>query len=377
MVVAIEQAVAVPFATRQLADLGARVIKLERPGTGDFARDYDHTVSGVSAYFAWLNRSKESVEIDLKATEGLETTNRMIDRADVFIQNLAPGAARRLGLDADTLRARNPRLIVCDVSGYGEGGPYGDKKAYDLLIQAETGLISINGTPDGPSKVGISVADISGGMYAFSGILAALYRREQTGKGAAIDIALLDGLAEWMGQPAYQAAYGSGPPPRTGARHASIAPYGPFATTSGTVVLAVQNEPEWRRFCEIVLERTELADDHRFASNARRVEFRDALEAEIDRVFGGLTSEEVGARLDAAGIASAVERQPGDLRTHPQLVARDRWRVVRGPDGAIDALLPPISLDGQEPHMGPVPRLGEHTETVLRWLDEDSVAGTR
>jgi itaconate CoA-transferase len=368
VVVAVEQAVAVPFATRQLADLGARVIKVERPGTGDFARDYDHTVGGVSAYFAWLNRSKESIEIDLKAPNDLKTLKQLIDRADVFVQNLAPGATERLGLGASTLRQRNSRLIVCDLSGYGAGGPYGAKKAYDLLIQAEVGLLSITGTEETPCKAGISVADISGGMYAFSGILAALYRRQVTGSGATLELSLFDGLAEWMVQPWYLARYGSGAPQRKAARHASIAPYGPFSTADGTIMLAVQNEREWSAFCATVLQAPALAHDDRFASNPARVLARESLEEVIDSVFARLSTEEVQARLDAADVASAVERSPGELREHPQLIARERWREVDSPGGPIEALLPPIALDGQEPRMGPVPRLGEHNEAIREWL---------
>jgi itaconate CoA-transferase len=368
IVVAIEQAVAVPFATRQLADLGARVIKVERPETGDFARDYDHAVGGVSAYFAWLNRSKESIEIDLKLPSDLETVGQLIERADVFIQNLAPGATERLGLGGEALRKRNPRLIVCDLSGYGAGGPYGTKKAYDLLIQAEAGLLTITGTEETPCKAGISVADISGGMYAFSGILAALYRREVTGVGATLDVSLFDGLSEWMMQPWYSARYGSGSPPRKAASHASIAPYGPFSTADGTVLLAVQNEREWSAFCATVLREPALAQEERFASNPARVLAREALEEHIESIFAALSTAEVQSRLDAADVASAVEREPGELRAHPQLVARDRWREVESPGGTIEALLPPIALDGQEPRMGPVPALGEHNATIREWL---------
>jgi itaconate CoA-transferase len=371
LVVGIEQAVAAPLATRQLADLGARVIKLERPGDGDFARHYDHSVGGVSAYFAWLNRGKESVTVDLKSPEGLELVARLVARADVWVQNLAPGAAERLGLDARTLTARHERLIACDLSGYGRGGPYGERKAYDLLIQAETGLVSITGTPDDPAKAGISVADISGGMYAFSGILAALYERERTGHGTTLDVSLFDGLVEWMGQPWYQARYTGSPPARTGARHASIAPYGPFRTGTGTIVVGLQNEREWRLFCHDVLLQPRLADDERYSANARRVEHADELAELIEAVFAGLTTEQVEARLLDAGIAFATERSPGELSDHPQLAARDRWRVVDSPGGPIDALLPPFSLGDREPRMGAVPALGEHTAAVTAWLDGD------
>jgi crotonobetainyl-CoA:carnitine CoA-transferase CaiB-like acyl-CoA transferase len=376
LVVTVEHAVAAPLATRHLADQGARVIKIERPGTGDFARDYDDVVNGLSAYFAWLNRSKESVACDLKVAEDRDVVERLLQRADVFVQNLAPGAAARLGLAAEQVVERHPRIVACDLSGYGSTGPYTDKKAYDLLIQCETGVVSVTGTPGAPAKAGISIADISGGMYAYSGILTALYERERTGRGTALEVSLFDGLAEWMSHPWYVARYTGAPPPRTGAAHAAVVPYGPFATGDGRELnLGVQNEREWRAFCGVVLERPELADDPRFQSNAARVGNRAALHAAIDAVLSGLDGEELIRRLEAARIAYGVMRTPGELTEHPQLVARDRWRTVDTPAGPIEALLPPVTVRGREPRMDPIPALGEHTDAVRAWLDElDSVA---
>jgi itaconate CoA-transferase len=379
-IVSVEQAVAAPFATRQLADLGARVIKVERPGTGDFARGYDETVNGLSAYFVWLNRSKESIALDLKQPEAREVMGRLVERADVFVQNLGPGAAERLGLGGAELVARHPRLIACSVTGYGSTGPYRDKKAYDLLVQCETGLVSVTGTPDAPAKVGVSVADISAGMYAYAGILAALYERERTGRGSALEVSLFDALGEWMSHPAYVTAYGGAQPARTGASHATIAPYGPFTTGSGTQVnLAIQNEREWASFCELALERPELARDERFATNSRRVANRPELHAVIEEVFGALPEDEVIERLEAAGIAYARMNSVREFVAHPQLAARDRWRQVGSPAGPIDALLPPIVVAGREARMDPVPAVGEHTDAILRWLgyDDDQPAAVR
>ena len=368
-VVALEQAVAAPFATRQLADLGARVIKVERPVTGDFARHYDETVNGLSSHFVWLNRSKESLTLDLKQETGRAVLRRLVARADVFVQNLAPGAAARLGFDADTLRAAHPRLIVCDISGYGATGPYRDKKAYDLLVQCETGLVSVTGTPDDPAKAGISVADIAAGMYAYAGILTALFQRERTGEGTALEVSLFEALGEWMSYPAYFAAYGGAPPPRAGASHATIAPYGPFTTGDGYQVnLGIQNEREWLAFCETVLEHPALAQDERFATNPARVAHRPALHAEIDAVFSTLTSDEVIARLDWTGIANARMNTMQEFWDHPQLKTRDRWRVVDSPAGPLDALLPPVTMAGVEPRMEPIPAVGQHTEAILREL---------
>ena len=365
-VVSLEQAVAAPFATRQLADLGARVIKIERPDTGDFARAYDRTVKGLSSYFVWLNRSKESVTLDLARPEAREALARIVDRADVFVQNLAPGAAERLGLAAAALRARVPRLIACSISGYGAAGPYRDRKAYDLLVQGEAGLVAITGTPESPAKVGISVADIAAGMYAYSGILAALLRRARTGDGADVEVSLFDALGEWMSQPAYAAAYGGRAPGRHGARHASIAPYGPFESADGTPVLVgIQNEREWTRFCRDVLGAPALAADPRFASNTDRVANRDALEEIVGGALRALTAAAMVERLDAAGIASARLNDVAAFVRHPQLVERGRWREVGTPAGPVKALLPPVLLDGAEPRMAPVPALGEHTDRVL------------
>ena len=356
-VVALEQAVAAPFATRQLADLGARVVKVERPVVGDFARGYDATVRGLSSHFVWLNRSKESLTLDLKRPEARGVVAKLIEGADVFVQNLAPGAADRLGLDAGTLRARRPRLVVCNVSGYGATGPYRDKKAYDLLVQAEAGLVSITGTPDQVVKSSISVADIAAGMYAWSGVLTALFRRERSGEGATIEVSMLEALGEWMGFPLYYTLYGGAPPARSGARHAAIAPYGPFEGADGeTVFLGLQNEREWVRFCAEVLERPALAADPRFDANARRVANREALEAAIREVFANLTAEEIVARLDAARIANGRMNSVAQLAEHPQLRARGRWREVPSSAGPLRAALPPAILDGSEPRMDAVPR---------------------
>lgn len=379
-VIAIEQAVSVPFTTRQLADLGARVIKVERPGVGDFARSYDETVNGLSSHFVWLNRSKESLTLDLKEDGAKEVLHRLVAKADVFIQNLAPGASERLGFSAEALRDKYPQLVVCGVSGYGATGPYKDKKAYDLLVQCEAGLVSITGTPETPSKVGISVADIAAGMYAYSGILSALLRREKTGEGAVLEISMLESLGEWMGFPAYFALYGGEEPERTGASHASIAPYGPFECSDGEIVfLGIQNEREWARFCEEVLEHPELAEDERFVSNSERVANRDALHAGIEDVFACLTEEDAIERLEEAGIANARMRNVRDFLDHPQLEARSRWREVGSPVGPLQALLPPATLAGTEPAMAPIPEVGEHTNKILTELgyNEEAVAELR
>jgi itaconate CoA-transferase len=368
-IISIEQAVAAPFATRQLADLGARVVKIERPGVGDFARAYDETVRGMASHFVWLNRSKESLTLDLKHPEAKPIIHRLLEHADVFIQNLAPGATERLGLGAEMLLERNARLIVCDISGYGASGPYRDKKAYDLLVQCETGLVSVTGTPETPSKVGISIADTAAGMYAFTGILTALYQRERTGRGTALEISMFEALGEWMGYAAYFTAYGGTPPPRTGASHATIAPYGPFRTGDGKQVnLGLQNEREWAHFCTIVLEQPEMATDPRFDSNAKRVANREALHARIDAVFSQLTIEQVIARLDRAQIANARMNDMQEFWDHPQLQARGRWREVSSPVGPLKALLPPATMRDLEPRMDPIPALGEHTEPILRSL---------
>lgn len=366
-VVSLEQAVAAPFATRQLADLGARVIKVERP-EGDFARRYDRSVRGWSSHFVWLNRSKESVVLDLKTERGRGVLERLLARADVFVQNLSPGALDRLGFAPEAVHRRYPHLVVCSISGYGRTGPYRDRRAYDLLVQAESGLMSITGTPEEPVKVGISVADIAAGMYAFSGILAALYRRERTGLGALLEVSLLEALAEWMGYPMYYTAYGGQAPARTGAHHATIAPYGPFPTRDGVIFLAIQNEREWARFCHQVLEEPQLAEDPRFATNPDRLAHRAELEEAILAVFKQHTTEEVAGRLEAADVAYAEMRTVQGLLDHPQLRARSRWRQVSSPVGPLLALLPPFALPDEEPTLGPVPELGQHTRAVLREL---------
>src|SRR5678815_1158554 len=347
-VVAVEQAVAAPFASRQLADLGARVIKSERPGVGDFARGYDATVNGMSSHFVWLNRSKESLTLDLKRTEAIEVLRKLLQRADVFIHNLAPGAMARLGFASGDVRRAHPRLVVCEVSGYGSDGPYRAKKAYDLLVQSEAGVLSVTGTEHAPAKVGISVADISAGMYAFSGVLAALVGRGKTGKGSALEISLFDSLAEWMSYPMYY-AYGGTPPPRSGARHAVIAPYGPYTAGDGNVVyLGLQNEREWNRFCAQVIGRPEMASDERFSSNPRRVEHRDELDAAITDAFRGLTADQVIERLEAAQIASARMNTVQELIAHPQLTSRGRWHEVEAPAGPVRMLKPPFNFEGME-----------------------------
>jgi itaconate CoA-transferase len=367
-VVSLEQAVAAPFATRQLADLGARVIKVERAGTGDFARDYDQTVQGLASYFVWLNRGKESIELDVKSEHGARVLAVLLARADVFVQNLAPGAADRLGLSASELRSRHPRLICCSVSGYGPDGPYARKKAYDLLVQCEAGLLSVTGTPDTPAKAGISVADIAAGMYAFTGVLTALYERERTGAGTSVEVAMLDALGEWMSQPYLFSVYGGQPPRRTGARHASISPYGPYAAKDGQVFLGLQNEREWAVLCTEILGQPELIDDPRFATNTERVAHDHELTLIIEAALQELTAGDVEARLDAAGIANARLRTPADFAAHPQLAARNRWRDVATPTGKVRALLPPVTVNGREPAMGSVPALGQHTAAILAEL---------
>ncbi len=372
-VVSLEQAVAAPFATRQLADMGARVIKVERPGAGDFARSYDAVVQGLSSHFVWINRSKESIALNLKQEVARNVLNSLLEDADVFVQNLAPGATERLGFGTEALREHHPGLIVCDVSGYGASGPYRDKKAYDLLVQCEAALVSVTGTQETPSKAGIAVADIAAGMYAYSGILAALFRRERTGEGAAIGVSLFEALAEWMGFPAYYAQYGEKEPPRSGASHASIAPYGPFACAGGEVVfLGIQNEREWEKFCEVVLERDELSGDERFSSNSDRLANRDALDEEIGRIFGHLTADEVIEKLEEAGIANARLRSVREFLDHPQLKARGRWREVGSPAGPLHALLPPGLPSDTEPVMAPIPEVGEHTAAILSELGYDA-----
>ena len=367
-VVALEQVIAGPFATRQLAELGARVIKIERPGAGDAARTYDKTVHGQSSHFVWTNRSKESLSLDVKHRAAKDILARLMEKADVFVQNLAPGAADRLGL-GPAIREKHPRLVWCGISGYGPAGPYADKKAYDLLVQCEAGLLSITGTPDSAAKAGIPVADIAAGMYAFSSILAALLRRSRTGEGATLDITMLEALGEWMGFPLYFTAYGGKQPPRSGAYHATIVPYGPFTAGDGGVVfLSVQNDREFASFCEGVLGNAALARDPRFAVGPARLENREAMHAEIERVFSKLTAAEVVARLDAAQVANARLNTIPEFRAHPQLDARERWAKVAIPGGEIDALKPPFNLSGFEPRMDAVPAVGEHTRSILQEL---------
>ena len=363
-VVALEQAVAAPFATRQLADLGARVIKVERPGSGDFARHYDQAVHGQSSYFIWLNRGKESIELDLKSADGQAVLAALVGRADVLVQNLAPGAAERRLRPAE-LTARHPRLIYCSVSGYGPDGPYRQKKAYDLLVQCEAGLLSVTGTPAQPAKAGISVADIAAGMYAYTGVLTALYERERTGRGGSFGVAMLDALGEWMTQPYYYSVYGGRPAERTGARHAIIEPYGPYAASGGSqVFLGVQNAREWALLCDQVLGRPELIADERFATNSARVAHRAELTGIITAVLADLPADQVEARLEAAGIANARMRSPAEFAAHPQLAARDRWRETDTPGGPVRALLPPVTTPGREAAMGAVPVLGQHTAAI-------------
>jgi len=379
-VVSLEHAIAAPFCTRQLADLGARVIKVERPGAGDFARAYDSRVKGQASHFVWTNRSKESLTLDLKQPGALAALKTLLGRADVLVQNLAPGAAARMGLGYEALSLAHPGLIVCDISGYGEDGPYRDKKAYDLLIQSEAGFLSITGTPEAPSKAGNSVADIAAGMYAYTNILSALLLRGRTGRGSHIDVSMLESLSEWMGYPLYYAFDGAPPPPRTAAAHASIYPYGPFAAgDGGTVMLGLQNEREWKAFCEVVLQDAALAADPRFDSNARRNEHREALSAIILELFGKLSTEQVVARLDEAQIANARMNDMADLWAHPQLQARQRWQTVGSPAGDIPALLPPGRNNAFDYRMDPVPAVGQHTESILRELgqSEDAIAALR
>ncbi|GGU69903.1 CoA transferase [Streptomyces albospinus] len=368
-VVSVEQAVAAPFATRQLADLGARVIKVERPGTGDFARAYDETVRGMSSHFVWLNRNKESIALDMKDPADAGVLRQLIARADVFVQNLAPGAAERLGLDAGTLREGDPRLVVCSISGYGSGGPYEHKKAYDLLVQCEAGVMSLTGTEEAPAKIGIAVADIAAGMYAYSGILTALYERERTGRGGAFEVSMLEALGEWMGYPHYFTRYGGSRPPRSGAEHAAIAPYGPYRAAAGAqVFLSIQNEREWAEFCTRVLELPQLAADPRFARNSVRVANREVLRERIEERFGTMTAEEVEERLEAARIAHGRLRDVAGFAAHPQLAARDRWRTVDSPVGPLEALLPPVTVAGREPRMDRVPALDEDRARILAEL---------
>jgi crotonobetainyl-CoA:carnitine CoA-transferase CaiB-like acyl-CoA transferase len=368
-VVSLEHAIAAPFCTRQLADLGARVIKVERPGGGDFARGYDTQVDGLSSHFVWVNRSKESLTLDLKQPAAIATLKTLLKTADVLVQNLAPGAAARMGLTADILQKENPKLILCDISGYGNNGPYRDKKAYDLLIQSEAGFLSVTGTPETPSKAGNSIADIAAGMYAYTNILAALLQRGKTGKGSVIDISMLESLGEWMSFPMYYAYKGAEPPPRNGASHATIYPYGAFKAGDGkTVMLGLQNEREWAQFCETVLENSALAQDERFDRNFKRNEKRVELLKIIDTCFSKLTSEQLIARLEKAQIANAHLNDMEGLWKHEQLKARNRWTEVGSPNGVVAALLPPGLNDSYDYRMDPIPAVGEHTDSILKEL---------
>ena len=377
-VVTLEHAIAAPFATRQLADLGARVIKIERPGSGDFARGYDTRVRGLASHFVWTNRSKESLTLDVKHPDAAQVLERLvIDKADVVVQNLAPGAAARLGMGYERLSQLKPKIIVCDISGYGADGPYRDKKAYDLLIQSEAGFVSVTGTPEEACKAGSSIADIAAGMSAYSSILAALLQRAQTGKGQQIDISMLESLAEWTSFPLYYAFDGAPPPPRTGASHATIYPYGPFPTgDGGTVMLGLQNEREWVRFCEVVLQQPALANDSRYAGNAQRVAERASLHALIVEAFRPLSAPQVVERLEAAQIANARVNTMQEVWDHPQLAARQRWREVGSPAGPLPAMLPPGTWN-EGPRMDPVPALGEHTDALLAELGYDTAAIAR
>ncbi|GAA2298137.1 CoA transferase [Streptomyces kunmingensis] len=372
-VVSLEQAVAAPFATRQLADLGARVIKIERPGGGDFARRYDETVHGQSSHFVWLNRSKDSVTLDVKTAGGRAVLERLLAGADVFVQNLAPGAAARLGLSARELAERHPDLIVCDISGYGSDGPWAHRKAYDLLVQCETGVVSVTGAPDAPAKVGIAIADIAAGMYAFSGILTALYERRATGTARAVEVSLFEALAEWMGYPAYYTAHSGRQPQRVGAAHATIAPYGPYdAADGGTVLLAIQNEREWASFCAVFLDDAALAEDPRFHRNSARVAHRAELDAIVAARFAELDAREAVALLESAKVANARLNTVTDFLDHPVLSGRDRWRDVATEAGPVRALVPPATLRDVEPRMDPVPAVGEHTDAVLKEFGYDT-----
>ena len=381
-VVTLEHAIAAPFCTRQLADLGARVIKVERPGVGDFARAYDTRVKGLASHFVWTNRSKESLTLDLKHVEAPEVLKRLLASADVLVQNLAPGAAARLGLSYAALHEAHPKLIVCDISGYGDDpaapGPYRDKKAYDLLIQSEAGFLSITGSPDAPAKAGNSIADIAAGMYAYSNILAALIQRGKSGRGCRIDVSMLESMVEWMSYPLYYAFDGATPPPRAGASHATIYPYGPFKAGDGrTVMLGLQNEREWQQFCAKVLLLPSLANDERFNANAKRVAARPKLLALITQVFAGLSIEQVIARLEDAQIANASVNTMQDVWDHAQLKARSRWVDVETPEGPVPALRPPGMPDEFDPRMDPVPALGQHAQAILAELGYDAAAIAR
>lgn len=374
LVVSLEQAVAAPFATRQLADLGARVIKIERPGSGDFARGYDTAVHGVSSYFAWLNRGKESLSLDVKVESGREVLRGLLEKADAFVHNLGPGAVGRLGFGVEALAELNPRLISCAVNGYGSSGSWAQRKAYDLLVQCQTGLVSITGGPETGARVGISVADIAAGMYAFSGVLAALLSRAATGVARPVEVSLFDALAEWMSQPAYYAAFTGVEPRRLGTHHATIAPYGAYPASDGEVLFSIQNDVEWRVFCADFLGDATIADDERFRTGAARVANRDQLDVLVRAAFARLTSDEVVELLDKLRIANARINRVADFLDHPVLRERGRWHEVQTPGGPMEALAPPIDIAGLPPVMGDVPALGEHTDALLAELGLDTAA---
>lgn len=365
-VVSLEHAIAAPFCTRQLADMGARVIKVERPKVGDFARGYDERVRGMASHFVWTNRSKESLALDLKHPEAQKALHTLLESADVLVQNLAPGAAARMGLSFQTLHTQYPKLIVCDISGYGEGGPYEKKKAYDLLIQSESGFLSVTGSPDQPAKAGCSMSDIAAGMYAYSGILNALLLRGKTGEGSRVDVSMLESTVEWMSFPMYYAFEGAEPPPRAGAAHATIFPYGPFPVGDGnTVMLGLQNEREWLIFCEKLMEQPALGQDPAFSSNSKRVANREQLTALIVERFSQMTVDEVIERLEQAQIANARVNDMKAVWAHPQLAARQRWSEVNSPVGKLPALLPPGTNSAFDAQMAAIPALGEHTQQIL------------
>ena len=367
LVLSIEQAIAAPFCTRQLADLGARVIKIERPGVGDLARGYDKRVDGIASYFVWMNRGKESLTLDMKSPESKAVLEALLPKVDIFVQNLAHGASERLGLGYENLKKYNEKIIVCDISGYGSGGPYSDKKAYDLLIQSESGLVSITGTPEDMVKVPISIADIASSMYAYSGILSALLYLEQTGKGSRVEISMLEALSEWMGYPIYYTYKGANPPERKGAFHASITPYGPYKVGDGsTVMFGLQAEHEWASFCKIVLENESLASHEDFKNNTMRTQNASKVREIIESAFRNLNREQVIERLEKAKIANGAVNTMQDVWNHAQLKSRNRWREIGTEVGRVPALLPPASNSNFEQRMGDVPSLGQHSEALLR-----------
>ena len=377
-VVSLEHAIAAPFCTRQLADMGARVIKIERPGVGDFARKYDERTRGMASHFVWTNRSKESLTLDLKHADAGPVLEQLLAQADVLVQNLAPGAAARMGLSFDALHAKFPKLIVCDISGYGEGGPYEKKKAYDLLIQSESGFVSVTGSAEEPSKAGCSIADISAGSYAYSSILNALLLRHKTGLGSHLDVSMLESMVEWMSFPMYYAFEGAAPPPRAGASHATIYPYGPFPVGDGnTIMLGLQNEREWVIFCEKVIEQKALAIDPEFDNNTKRTANRARLRAVIVELFSKMTIAQVEQKLEEAQIANARVNEMKDVWAHPQLKARNRWTEVQSPVGLLPALLPPATNNQFDARMDPIPGIGEHTQAILKELGVDEAAVAR